>query len=98
MVSLGAVEFAINSLWEGFLQGVVVIPDEKKGEQLVLVTQNEKANLSELIEHFKKSGISDLWIPKKILVLPEPPVLGSGKFDYITCQKIVMEKHEKGEI
>lgn len=98
MVSLGAVEFAINSLWEGFLQGVVVIPDEKKGEQLVLVTQNEKANLSELIEHFKKSGISDLWIPKKILILPEPPVLGSGKFDYITCQKIVLEKHEKGEI
>ena len=52
----------------------------------------------DLIEHFKKSGISDLWIPKKILILPEPPVLGSGKFDYITCQKIVLEKHEKGEI
>lgn len=98
MVSLGAVEFAINTLWEGFLQGVVVIPDEKKGEQLVLITQNEKAHVDELVEHFKKTGLSELWVPKKILVMAEPPVLGAGKFDYLGCQKMVVAQHERGEI
>lgn len=98
MVSLGAVEFAINSLWEGFLQGVVVIPDDKKGEQLVLITQKEDACVDELVEHFKKFGLSELWIPRKIFVVKEPPVLGAGKFDYLGCQKMVLEKHERGEI
>ncbi|MDD2839974.1 MAG: AMP-binding protein [Rickettsiales bacterium] len=98
MISLGAVEFAINTLWEGYLQGVVVVPDDKRGEQLVLITQKEDACANDLVEHFRKSGLSELWIPKKILVMKEPPVLGAGKFDYLGCQKMVLAKHEKGEI
>ena len=92
MVSLGAIEFAVNSLWEGYLQCIVVIPDDKKGEQLVLLTQKEDANLNDLIEYFHKNGFSDLWIPKKIVIVEEFPVLGSGKVDFAKAKTIVEEK------
>lgn len=82
MISLGAVEEAVHGLWPEAKQGVVAIESESKGEQLVLITEQEDAALPDLMRYFREKGFSELWIPKKIVIVKEAPLLGSGKFDY----------------
>ncbi|MCQ2913876.1 MAG: AMP-binding protein [Alphaproteobacteria bacterium] len=95
MISLTAVEQAINSLYEGFINGVVAISDPKKGEQLVLITTCEKADVSEIKVHIKSAGLNDLGSPAKIMVVKEPPLLGTGKFDYVSATKMAEEKFKE---
>lgn len=95
MVSLGAIEFAINTLWEGYSQCLVVVPDDKKGEQLILLTEKQDANLEEIIQNFHKNGYSDLWLPKKIIITENFPVLGSGKTDFGKAKEYVENELKK---
>ena len=95
MVSLSAVEGIIEKLYPNMIQGIIAIPDEKKGEQLILVTNNEKANLNEIKTYFKENGFVELWIPKKVIYIPTPPVMGTGKFDYTKAAELV-EKELNG--
>ena len=89
MVSLTAVEQILDKLYPQAIQGILTLPDEKKGEQLVLMTNNETANLASIREYFKLQGLSELWMPKKVIYLKNPPVLGSGKFDYIKAAELL---------
>ncbi len=89
MVSISAVESAVEKLYEGFISGIVPTEDEKKGEQLVLITNNEKAEISEIKAFFKTQGLSELCVPKRIVYLKNPPLLASGKFDYQSALKIL---------
>lgn len=91
MVSLTAVETVLEQLYPGALQGIVTVPDEMKGEQLVLITDRENANMAEIRTYFKESGLSELWVPKQVVYTPTPPVMGTGKFDYMTAAKILQE-------
>ena len=89
MVSLTAIEQVIEKLYPNSILGVLSIADEKKGEKIVLLIADETAKLSEIQRFFKQQGISELWCPKEVFYTKEPPLLGSGKFDYLTAQKIV---------
>lgn len=89
MVSLTAVETYINQLWPGHLHAIVSIPDYRKGEQLVLVTNYEEADRSDLRAHFKNLGVSEIQLPKHIMHVKDMKLLGSGKFDYPSIQKDV---------
>lgn len=89
MVSLTAVESALDKLYNGTMQGIVTLPDEKKGEQLIFVTAAENASLTEIKAFFKQEGFSELWVPKKVVYMKKPPVLGTGKFDYQTARQLV---------
>lgn len=91
MVSLTAVESALEKLYTNALQGIITLPDEKKGEQLIFVTNNENANLAEIKTFFKSEGMSELWIPKKVIYMTKPPVMGTGKFDYQTAKILVAQ-------
>jgi len=91
MVSIAAVEEVLEKLYPNAKQGVVALADEKKGEKLVLVTNNENADLAEMKAFFKEQNLSELWCPKKVVYMKEPPLLGSGKFDYQTALKIISE-------
>ena len=95
MVSLGAIEFAINTMWEGCLQCLIVMPDDKKGEQLVLLTEKQDALLEDIIQNFHKNGYSELWIPKKIIITDNFPVLGSGKIDFRKAKEYVENEINK---
>ncbi len=91
MVSLTSVEQAVDKLYPGAIQGIITEPDAKKGEQLVLITDKENATISELRTFFKEKGFSELWIPKHVIYMKQPPVLGTGKFDYQTAKKLLSE-------
>lgn len=81
MVSLAAVEAMVQGLWPEFNHVVVALPDPRKGEQIVLVTDRPGADREALLAHGQAQGVPELWIPKAILIAPIP-VLGSGKIDY----------------
>ncbi|SCZ11335.1 AMP-binding protein [Microvirga guangxiensis] len=81
MVSLAAIEATIQQLWPDSNHVVVALPDPRKGEQIVLVTDKPDADRDALLEHAQSQGFPELWVPKAILV-SGIPVLGSGKTDY----------------
>ncbi len=88
MVSLGAVEELVAGLWPDARHAVVCLSDEKKGERLVLVTEQSEAEPSALLGHFRASGAPELAAPRKVMRVNELPVLGSGKTDYVAIQRI----------
>ncbi|MGY6569891.1 MAG: AMP-binding protein [Salinarimonas sp.] len=81
MVSLAAVETMIQELWPDDTHVVVSLADERKGEQLILVTEKADADRDAIVEYGREKGFSDLWLPRAVLVA-QIPVLGSGKIDY----------------
>lgn len=91
MISLTAVEEEIHMLWPQYQHVVLCQPDPRKGEQIVLLTNNKTADQSQILEHYRKRGVAELALPRKIIVLPEVPVLASGKIDY-QAAKLLLEK------
>ena len=88
MVSLGSVESAVSSLWPSAPHAVVAIPDARKGEQIVLVTEYAQAARPALQEHFRSLGLGELLVPRSIVVVPKLPLLGTGKADYTAIRKV----------
>lgn len=94
MVSLTAVENEINKLWPENNSAVVSIPDPKKGETLLLFTDRADAAVKTIMAHFKEEGVSDLYVPKTIRLLPELPVMGTGKVDYVKLKEMSLEEQK----
>jgi acyl-[acyl-carrier-protein]-phospholipid O-acyltransferase/long-chain-fatty-acid--[acyl-carrier-protein] ligase len=88
MISLAAVESMVSSLWPGHNHVVVSLPDPKKGEQLVLVTEKPDGDRKALLKEAQAQGFPELWIPRAILVTQAIPVLGSGKVDYTATRDL----------
>lgn len=91
MVSLTMVEQQINALWPTYQHAVVNIPDAKKGEQLILVTTCPHAKREDIMAHAKAVQMGEIAIPKKMLILKEMPLLGTGKIDYTAVKELVMQ-------
>ena len=88
MVSLTAVEQVLDQLYPEAKQGVIAIADERKGEKIVVITSAEDASLSAVQKYFRTQNISELWMPKEVIYMKKPPLLGSGKFDYQQAKAI----------
>ncbi|RYG15742.1 MAG: 2-acylglycerophosphoethanolamine acyltransferase, partial [Caulobacteraceae bacterium] len=88
MVSLTAVEGLASAVWPDARHAVVSIPDNRKGEKLVLVTDRKDAEVSKLAEWAREHGAPELAVPKKIMRVVEVPVLGTGKTDYVAIQQM----------
>jgi acyl-[acyl-carrier-protein]-phospholipid O-acyltransferase/long-chain-fatty-acid--[acyl-carrier-protein] ligase len=82
MVSLGAVEELAGRVWPGAQHAVVTRPDERKGEQLVLVTTAADADRAALAARARADGLSELHVPRAVVRAQTIPLLGTGKVDY----------------
>jgi acyl-[acyl-carrier-protein]-phospholipid O-acyltransferase/long-chain-fatty-acid--[acyl-carrier-protein] ligase len=91
MVSLAAVEMLAGELWPNALSAVVAVPDPRKGERLILVTQQKDASRSAFLAFARERGASELMIPSEIFNIDKMPLLGSGKVDMISLAKLVRE-------
>jgi acyl-[acyl-carrier-protein]-phospholipid O-acyltransferase/long-chain-fatty-acid--[acyl-carrier-protein] ligase len=89
MVSLTAAEDLACAVWPDCRHAVISLPDSKKGERLVLVTDRRDADAAPLIAHAQSIGAPEIAVPRKIIRVPEIPVLGTGKTDYVALQRIV---------
>ncbi len=92
MVSITAVEGIVSALWPDDTHAVVSLPDEKRGEQLVLMTTFLDATKDVILEAVKAAGHSELLVPRNILHVDEVPVLGTGKTDYVEAQKVAEQE------
>ena len=88
MVSLAAVESHADAVWPGHCHAAVTVPDAKKGEQIVLVTDRFGATRDALLAHAKSAGIGDLMVPRTVIETDAVPVLGTGKVDYVAVQAV----------
>ena len=90
MISLTAVEqLAINS-WPEAHHAVISLPDAKKGEQIILVTTQKQATINDLLA--VSPGITNISLPKKILIVDEIPVMATGKVNYPAVTALVTGK------
>ena len=92
MVSLTAVETYINLASPEGHHVVVAVPDERKGEQLVLVTDDVTLSRKTVTDAAKENQVSDLMIPKTVILVEQVPILGTGKTNYPEVQKLA-ERH-----
>jgi acyl-[acyl-carrier-protein]-phospholipid O-acyltransferase / long-chain-fatty-acid--[acyl-carrier-protein] ligase len=92
MISLAAVEMLAAELWPSYNSAVVALPDARKGERLVLVTDKHSATRGDFQAYARSKHASELMFPSEVLVLDKLPLLGSGKPDLQTLQKLVREQ------
>ncbi|WP_449256163.1 AMP-binding protein [Bosea sp. (in: a-proteobacteria)] len=92
MISLAAVETMVAKLWPDQNHVVVGLPDPRKGEQLILVTEKPDADRAALLEEAKAQGFPELWVPRAILVTQAIPVLGNGKIDYGATRELAASR------
>jgi acyl-[acyl-carrier-protein]-phospholipid O-acyltransferase/long-chain-fatty-acid--[acyl-carrier-protein] ligase len=92
MISLSAVEMLAAGLWPDALVSVTTVPDARKGERLIMVSDRSAATRQEFQAHAKAKHASDLMIPAEVIHLDKMPVLGSGKVDHLSVQKLVREQ------
>lgn len=96
MVSLNAVhEMTCKAYeWMGgeFDYGVISVPHESKGEQIVLVTNNRQVTQEVLHSYIKNNGMSELNLPRVILFKDKLPVFATGKADNVTLKREVLEE------
>jgi acyl-[acyl-carrier-protein]-phospholipid O-acyltransferase/long-chain-fatty-acid--[acyl-carrier-protein] ligase len=88
-VSLAVVENIASALWPENAHAAVAVPDGRKGEQVVLVTDAKDADRIELVGWARNHGVSELTVPRRVLVVESIPLLATGKTDYVTVQKLV---------
>ena len=93
MVSLGSVEEKLSKIItnEEIEYVVTSIPDEKKGEKIILLLTNiTEEEISELKSKIIKSFENKLMIPSRYQIVSEIPKLGSGKLDYGKSKKLAL--------
>ena len=97
MVSLTAAEdLASSPSWPQARHAVIAMPDPKKGERLVLVTDQFDAEAAHLLAHAQTLGASELAAPRKVVKVAEIPVLGTGKTDYVAIRRMVEAEPKAG--
>ena len=71
---------------------VVGVPDEAKGEALVLISTVTGETVSQELVALRHAlldqGVPSLWIPKKIVRAEDIPLLASGKLDIKGCENL----------
>lgn len=90
MVSLAAIEQYLISLWPDAEHLIVSIPDDKKGEQLVLLSTRAKLSYKELKQ--KSVGFSSITLPKKFIHVKLLPILAAGKINYAAATEIALRE------
>ncbi|HRD64948.1 MAG TPA: AMP-binding protein [Candidatus Competibacter sp.] len=89
MISLATVERLAADRWPEDQHVAFNLPDPVKGESIVLLTTRQDAARSELVAAAHREGLSELYIPRQVLIVREIPLLGSGKPDYPGVRRLV---------
>ena len=69
----------------------VSIPDQRKGERIVLLTTQRDADRAAMQRQAKSIGASELAVPADIRVVDKVPLLGTGKTDYVGATALAKE-------
>jgi acyl-[acyl-carrier-protein]-phospholipid O-acyltransferase/long-chain-fatty-acid--[acyl-carrier-protein] ligase len=79
---------------------VTGVPDDKKGEEIVVLHVEEAGDADRLHEIIRQSELPNIWRPsrKNYIKIDSMPTLGSGKLDIMKLHKIalVAKNHTEG--
>lgn len=89
MVSLETVEAIANAASPEHQHAAVTQPDPQRGEMIVLATTDQDLKREALLASAQTLGSPELAIAKKLHVIDEIPVLGTGKTDYNSLKQWV---------
>jgi acyl-[acyl-carrier-protein]-phospholipid O-acyltransferase/long-chain-fatty-acid--[acyl-carrier-protein] ligase len=96
MVSLTAVEDALAGAFPQLgLKceiAVLAVPDEDKGEKLIAVTDQPKLTLEDIRGVIRGKGMTNLCVPREVMVVREIPKLGTGKVNHRELQSRLQER------
>ncbi len=72
---------------------VTAVPDEKKGERLVVLHRPTTRPISEVVDDLQKAGLPNIWIPAvdSFHEVEELPLLGTGKLDLHRLKEVATE-------
>ena len=87
-VSLAVVENIAAALWPDNSHAAVAVPDGRKGEQIVLVTDAPEARRLDMIGWAQNHGVAELSVPRDVVLADAIPLLATGKTDYVSVQKM----------
>ncbi len=96
MVSLLAVEELAMQAWPDYSHAAVILSDERKGEKIVLITNHQDANRKKIQQVAKQLKYGEIYIPKKVVLAEELPLLSTGKIDYITLTNMAVAEDQSG--
>ena len=94
MISLTAVEELAEQAYPNRETAVVSIADASKGERIILCVVGDKLDLNAIRKLAKDKGKPELMVPKDQFQLKEMPLLGTGKTDQVTLNRLVAEALE----
>ncbi|HUQ88328.1 MAG TPA: AMP-binding protein, partial [Vicinamibacterales bacterium] len=91
MVPLGGVEDLANRAYPKSAHSVVALPDPKKGERLVLLTEHAEAQRAHLTATAREMGLPEIFVPRTIVHVKSIPLLGTGKIDYVEAGRMAQQ-------
>ena len=88
MVPLGGVEELVSSAYPRAAHAVVALPDPKKGERLVLLTEHTGVERAHLSATAREKGLPEIFVPRIFVTVKAVPLLGTGKIDYVEAARL----------
>ncbi len=88
MVSLAVVEDCATAISPESSHAAITRPDERKGEQIILFSEDANLTRESVILHLKQHAVSELHLPKQVIHIESIPRLGNGKIDYPAVGKL----------
>jgi acyl-[acyl-carrier-protein]-phospholipid O-acyltransferase/long-chain-fatty-acid--[acyl-carrier-protein] ligase len=89
MVSLAAAERIAETAVPDTRHAVVALPDPRRGEKLVLVTEARGFDRNRLLEAAHRLGMPEIAVPRDVIEVEHLPLLGTGKTDYVAVTRLV---------
>jgi len=87
MVSLLIVEDLASAVMPEVTHAAIAIPDERKGEQIILFTESTTLTREQLLSQAKQNGIAEICLARQVIFMEVIPRLGNGKVDYVSLAK-----------
>ena len=91
MMSLAVAERIAAAAYPEHRHAVVALPDPRRGERLVLVTEQHELRREALIEAAHREQLPEIAIARDIVPVAALPLLGSGKTDYPAVERLARE-------
>jgi acyl-[acyl-carrier-protein]-phospholipid O-acyltransferase / long-chain-fatty-acid--[acyl-carrier-protein] ligase len=88
MVSLEVVEHIASTCAPEQQHAASTVPDSQRGESIILFTTDKKLKREDLQIVAKNLGLPELAVARKIVLVEEIPILGTGKTDYVTLKQM----------
>jgi acyl-[acyl-carrier-protein]-phospholipid O-acyltransferase/long-chain-fatty-acid--[acyl-carrier-protein] ligase len=92
MVSLAAAERIAETVMPDARHAVIALPDPRRGERLLLVTEARGIDRNRLVEAAHQLGLPEIAVPREVLEIDHLPLLGTGKTDYASVTQFAQQR------